>query len=92
MSEQATSGYAWVASIPDEAVVCLDTETTGVSVRADEVLQVALIGGDGSVLLNELVKPERHASWHQAERVHGITPQDVEDAPPLPFVRCHEGV
>lgn len=80
MIEQATSGYAWVASIPDEAVVCLDTETTGVSVRADEVLQVALIGGDGSVLLNELVKPERHASWHQAERVHGITPQDVEDA------------
>ena len=80
MSNRTSASYAWVASIPDDAVVCLDTETTGVSVRRDEVLQVSLVRGDGVVLMNELVKPVRHVSWRQAERIHGITPQQVEDA------------
>lgn len=80
MSNRTSASYTWVASIPDDAVVCLDTETTGVSVRRDEVLQVSLVRGDGVVLLNELVKPDRHVSWHEAERIHGITPQQVEEA------------
>ena len=68
-------------------VVCLDVETTGRYPRIDEVLQVALVRGDGEALLSRYVRPERHASWPSAQRIHGISPSMVEDCPSLLSLR-----
>jgi DNA polymerase-3 subunit epsilon len=59
--------------------VFLDTETTGL-LDVDEVVEVAVLDTDGTVLLNTLVKPTRLIG-EGACQVHGINDADVEDAP-----------
>ena len=54
-----------------DRVVCLDAETTGLDPRSDEVLQIALVRGDGEVLLSRYVRPEHHSGWPLAQRTHG---------------------
>ena len=66
-----------------DRVVCLDVETTGLDPRTDEVLQIALVRGDGGVSLSRYVQPEHHSSWPLAQRVHGISPSMVEGCPSL---------
>lgn len=62
----------------------LDTETTGLyASHGDELLEIAVVGDTGNVLLDTLVKPVRHAEWPEAEAIHGITPSHVVDAPSL---------
>lgn len=63
--------------------VYLDTETTGLHPDHDEVLEIAIIGDDGKVLLHTLIKPINNVSWPDAEAIHGITPEMVQDAPEL---------
>ena len=70
-------------AVPRERIVCLDTETTGLNPQRDEVLQLALVRGDGAVLANELYGAERHARWPAAQRVHGIAPEMVQGRAPL---------
>jgi DNA polymerase-3 subunit epsilon len=67
--------------------VYLDLETTGLYPPTDEVLEVAIIDHRGQVLLESLVKPEHTTAWPEAEAIHGITPADVEHAPPLAVLR-----
>lgn len=66
-----------------DRVVCLDVETTGLDPRTDEVLQVALVRGDGEVLLSRYVRPEHHSSWPLAQRTHDISHSMVEGCPSL---------
>ena len=62
--------------------VYLDAETTGLH-ESDEIVELAIIDDDdGKILLNTLVKPIVHTYWPKAQRVHGISPTDVEM--PLP--------
>jgi len=70
-----------------DRVVCLDVETTGLDPRSDEVLQVALVRGDGEVLLSRCVQPERHSSWPLAQRTHGISPSMVEGCSSLALLK-----
>ena len=60
--------------------IYLDTETTGFY-DDDELVEVAIIDDDENILMNTLVRPQYHTSWYGAEKVHGISPQDVKDAP-----------
>ena len=62
--------------------VILDTETTGLHPEwGDELLSLAIVDADGRSLLHSLVRPRRHEAWPQAQRVNGISPAMVRDAP-----------
>lgn len=82
-----TGDVTALRGLPPNAVVCLDVETTGLNPRVDEVLQIALVRGDGEPLVSCYVRPERHSIWPSAQRVHGITPSMVEDCPPLASIK-----
>lgn len=78
---------------PLDKVVVFDTETTGVNVREDEVLSIAICDAFGKVLFKSYVKPVRHLSWPEAQKVNGISPAMVSSAPTLaeiaPEIRKH---
>ena len=60
-------------------VVFLDTETTGLGGQA-EIVDLAVVASDGTVLINQLVKPARPIPI-DAMLIHGITNEHVADAP-----------
>lgn len=59
-------------------VIC-DTETTGLS-STDEIVSIGLLGPDGTVLLDSLVRPTCCISAGAAS-IHGITEERVANAP-----------
>lgn len=67
----------------DLDVVVLDTETAGLKVGYDELLQVSILNGKGETLYNGYLKPVWREMWEEAERVHHITPANVADAPTI---------
>jgi len=67
--------------------VYLDLETTGLDPTADEILEIGILDDSGAVLLDSLVKPTRLRQWPDAQRIHGITPAAVADAPTLAELR-----
>jgi len=62
--------------------VVVDTETTGPDPHSDEVVEISVLSAEGDVLVDRLVKPGCEIN-EQATEVHGIGPDDVEDAPPI---------
>lgn len=85
---------AMLTGFPLDRVVVFDTETTGTSpYDGDEVLSIGICDGLGSPLFSSYVRPTRHNSWPEAERVNGISPAMVRDAPTLreitPQIREH---
>jgi DNA polymerase III epsilon subunit-like protein len=67
-------------------IVFLDTETTGFgSPPNDKMVEIAVVGYNGDILLDTLVNPERPMG---ATFVHGITHEMVQDAPT--FEECWE--
>ena len=63
--------------------VSIDTETTGLNKNSDEILSIALVDGSGRELFYSLVKPTKRKRWPDATKIHGITWNDVKDAPEL---------
>lgn len=63
--------------------VFLDLETTGLDSYQDEIVEIGIVAGDGTILLDTLVKPIQKDSWNQAQKIHGISPEMVKDAPTL---------
>jgi DNA polymerase III subunit epsilon len=74
------SARGWIRDLLTSDFVVLDTETTGLGYR-DEVIEVGIVGADGRVLLETLVRPFAGVIPAGATRIHGITMRDVRDAP-----------
>ena len=65
-------------------LVIFDTETTGLGPDA-EIVEVAALKVDGTVLLDTLVKPRQFIP-PEATAVHGITDADAAGSPPIEAV------
>jgi DNA polymerase III epsilon subunit-like protein len=59
----------------------IDVETTGLDIKKGaELVEVAVLRGDGKVALNTFVKPKKGIPL-EATSIHGITDEMVKDAP-----------
>ena len=67
-------------ALPAEQWVICDTETTALD---GECIQVAIIAGDGTVLLDTLIRPLGAVS-PSAYAIHHISDDDLRTAPPFP--------
>ena len=63
-------------------VLFFDLELTGVYDH-DEIISISITNALGEVIMDTLVKPVRNKKWKRTEKIHGITPDMVEDAPTL---------
>lgn len=68
-------------SVNKADVIVIDTETTGLSIYYDEILQLSIIDGNGNTLYNQYFKPTHCSEWEQAQSVNGISPEMVKDCP-----------
>ena len=76
---------AWARTIvADPGVVYVDTETTGLGPDA-EVIDIAVVGADGRVVFESMVRPSRPIPL-AASLIHGIRDEDVAIAPNWPDV------
>jgi len=73
----AETARSWI----DERPVFLDTETTGTG-DYDQICEIAIVGPDGETIVDELVRPGRPIP-DEATSVHGISDEDVADAPTM---------
>ena len=65
-----------------EKIIVFDTETTGLNPYGnDEILQLAIINGNGEELFSSYIKPDLRKTWAKAAEVNGITPRMVKDSP-----------
>ena len=65
-----------------DRVLFFDLELTGVYDH-DEIISVSITNANGEVLMDTLVKPMRKKKWNRTEKIHGISPAMVQDAPTL---------
>ena len=63
-------------------VLFFDLELTGVYDH-DEIISVSIMNAMGDVLMDTLVKPLHKKKWNRTEKIHGISPAMVQDAPTL---------
>ena len=83
-----------MATIGKDKIIVLDTETTGLLDNSgapasfrNEILQLAIVGGNGSLLFNEYFKPVNKTQWPSAQRVNGISSRFVQNKPCFDFFK-----
>ena len=79
--EKCAAICATVPKRPTNLKLVFDLETTGLNFVEDEILEAAIMTVDGEVLFESRFKPAYTKEWPGAQRVNGISPEDVEDAP-----------
>ena len=68
-------------------IIAFDTETTGFDPDDDEIIQISIVDGDGYVLLDTYVRPERKTEWPKAQAVNGISPELVAGYGTFPEIK-----
>jgi DNA polymerase-3 subunit epsilon len=63
-------------------VLFFDLELTGVY-NHDEILSVSIVDGTGEIIMDTVIRPIHKKKWKRTEKIHGITPEMVVDAPTL---------
>ena len=63
-------------------VLFFDLELTGFYDH-DEILSITIIDGNAELIMDTLVRPAHTKKWNRTEKIHGITPDMVKDAPLL---------
>ncbi len=63
-------------------VLFFDLELTGVY-NHDEIISVTILDANGVIRMDTLVKPLHKKKWNRTEKIHGISPAMVQDAPTL---------
>ncbi len=63
-------------------VLFFDLELTGVY-NHDEIISISIVDGNEQLIMDTLVKPVHTKRWKRTEKIHGITPAMVQDAPTL---------
>ncbi|KND60971.1 Phage protein [Candidatus Burkholderia verschuerenii] len=77
--EEKRAICSYAADLLTRSPLFFDTETTGLDEHA-EIIEVAILDHDGTVLLNTLVKPTQPIPA-ESTAINGITEQDVANAP-----------
>jgi DNA polymerase-3 subunit epsilon len=72
----------WARELLKQEFLVLDTETTGLE-YGDEPVQIGIADKTGDVLFDSLIRPARARIGREAQRIHGITPEMVANAPTL---------
>lgn len=73
-----------LTGFPLDKVTVFDTETTGLNPwGGDEIIQISILDGYGSSLFSNYIKPVRKKSWPEAQKVNGISPFMVRNAPTM---------
>lgn len=65
-----------------ERVLFFDLELTGIYDH-DEILSISIVDATGKVIMDTLIRPTHNKRWKRTEKIHGITPDMVVDAPTL---------
>ena len=65
-----------------EKVLFFDLELTGFYDH-DEILSVTIVDATGKLIMDTLVRPVKKKKWKNTEKIHGITPDMVADAPTM---------
>ena len=63
-------------------VLFFDLELTGFYDH-DEILSITVVDATGELIMDTLVRPIKKKKWKNTEKIHGITPDMVVDAPTL---------
>ena len=63
-------------------VLFFDLELTGFYDH-DEILSITVVDATGELVMDTLVRPVKKKKWKDTEKIHGITPDMVTDAPTL---------
>jgi DNA polymerase-3 subunit epsilon len=82
-----------MSDISNSGIVVIDTETTGLDEKTDEILQISIIDGTGKELLNCYCCPVKRKRWPDSAKVHGITYDMVKDfEPALSYVNLIQSI
>jgi DNA polymerase-3 subunit epsilon len=63
-------------------VLFFDLELTGFYDH-DEIISISILNGCNELVMNTFVKPVHTKKWKRTEKIHGITPEMVQDSPTL---------
>lgn len=67
---------------PRQPWILLDTETTGLKSKDDEVIDLAILSAEGTVLFSSLIRPLAHrVDGSDAQAIHHIRDTDLRFAP-----------
>ncbi len=66
-------------------ILILDTETTGLDHKTDEIIQITIMDYSGNVLFYRNIRPREHAEWPEASQLNGIYPAMIHHEPYITF-------